>query len=294
MTTNVNWSNPYEDNRGWWHKGNLHTHTAPASGCGHVLAGRVLELYEQRGYDFVALSDHKVLTLGRSAAMQLIPGVEWNSAAGEHTGVYSMDLGIIEQAIGVEDHAALLKSLAGREALVVLNHPNWQETPHYRREQLWAAGPYDAVEIYNGVIERLDGAAIATDKWDYLLGKGRRVLAMASDDSHVESDIGLAAIHVRSEASDAAGLLAAIRRGNFYCSTGVQFHDIRRAGDRITVEAPGAQEIQAFGHGGVRVGRVRGSGLSFDIHQTAGAYVRFTAFGEGAAMAWTQPFFLEA
>ena len=44
MSLCVNWANPYANRAGQWYKGNLHTHTAPASGCGEVPLERVWDL----------------------------------------------------------------------------------------------------------------------------------------------------------------------------------------------------------------------------------------------------------
>ena len=293
MSVSVNWSNPYADRRGRWYKGNLHTHTSPASDCAKVGVERVLDLYVQAGYEFLAISDHKALTVAARKGLVLISGVEWHSPAGEHTGIYSLDQDALKAAVAIPDHESLLGYLADKDALVILNHPNWQATPHYRREQLDRKTPFDGIEVYNGVIERLEGSSVATDKWDYLLAKDRRVLGFASDDSHVEGDVGLAAIVVRSPARNPRSILGALRRGNFYCSTGVGVIDIRREGDLIAFRTEDGQEIQAIGQGGVLVERVRSASMSFDISRTAGRYVRFAAYGPGSSMAWTQPFFRE-
>lgn len=292
MSNHVDWTDPYGDRRGRWYKGNLHAHTSPASECGQVALDRVLKLYAQAGYDFLAISDHMALTEAAGDKLAIIPGLEWNSAAGEHTGIYALDRGILRRCLKIQDHRRLLKFLAGKEALVVLNHPNWQLSPHYRREQLRAKGPYDGIEVYNFVIERLQGCAISTDKWDDLLAGGRGVLGLASDDSHIEADIGGAAVFVRARRKSARDILDAIRRGNFYCSCGgMRLSGIRRLGDVIAVAAEGGQEMQAVGEGGRVLARVKGPKISFDLSGWPTSYVRFTAYGPGSSMAWTQPFF---
>lgn len=295
MSIRVDWSNPYRNRRGSWYKGNLHTHTSPGSPCGSVPPERVVALYENAGYDFLAISDHMFLDRRPpKTRLALIPGVEWNSEQGEHTGVVSLNRAVLDRAIRQQDHARLLRSLARAEALVVLNHPNWQEIPHYSREQLDRKRPFDGIEIYNAVIERLAGSALATDKWDYLLARNRRVLGFASDDSHLETDVGQGWLCVRATARTPEAILRAIRQGNFVCSSGVVFTDIRRRGDRIAVETENAEEIQAIATGGRRVARGRGRSLCFDLAQArlSDGYVRFAAYGPGASMGWTQPFFL--
>jgi len=291
VSSNVNWENPYADRDGGWLKGNLHTHTSPASGCGQISVGECVERYVERGYDFLAISDHCVHTRHSDKRITLIDGVEWNDAEGHHTGVYSLNAGDVESAISVSEHDVLLNNLAATEALVVLNHPNWQLTPHYRREELLAKEHYDGIEIYNGVIERLAGYAIATDKWDYLLARGRRVLGFATDDSHCDTDIGSAAIYVRCRSRSRKAIMSAIKAGNFYASSGAVIDDIRFEDGIIEIETPDAQQIEARSDGGMRIACVKDRVMRFDMRETSRRYVRFTVYGEGSAMAWTQPFF---
>lgn len=314
MSISVNWKNPYADRNGQWLRGNLHAHTSPASGCGQVKIERVLELYEQKGLDFLSISDHMVLTEPLNTKLIMIPGTEWNSVAGEHTGIYTTSLDLIRSSLAIRSHEELLNHLKDKDVLVILNHPNWEIVPHYRREQLEQKENYDAIEIYNGVIERLAGYAISTDKWDYLLVKGRRVLGFASDDSHQEDDIGEAWNCVRAAEPTPQGILNALRTGNFYCSTGVVFRDIRMEDGVITVESDNAQEIRVDTERGI-FRRTREKCMQLDIDEVLDferktqesvkgspwealfrnwiTYVRFTAFGEGSSMAWTQPFFIK-
>ncbi len=212
MSNTVNWSDPYAARGGRWYKGNLHAHTSPASGCATLRVEDVWNRYARAGYDFLAISDHMSFSVYQDPRMVWIGGIEWNSPTGEHTGVYSLDHGLLRRCVQIADQGELLSLLAGKEALAVLNHPNWQLVPHYRREQLEARQGYDGIEVYNHVIERLDGYAISSDKWDYLLMKGRQVLGLASDDSHIGADIGNAYISVRAQARTPEAILAALPR----------------------------------------------------------------------------------
>lgn len=294
MLSQVNWSNPYADREGHWLKGNLHTHTSPASSCGTVPLETVLDLYAELKYDFLSISDHMTYVEARDDRFITIPGVEWNPADWMgHTGVYSLDSKVVESVVPFDEHPDMLESLKDADALVILNHPNWQLVPHYRRERLLELSNYHGIEIYNAVIEVLDGYSISTDKWDYLLANGRRVLGFASDDSHRESQIGQAWITVRASERSAVCIMDAIRRGNFYCSSGVNITDIARHGSVIDVETENAEEIDVRGDGGVRFHRALGNRMSFDTQELQADYVRITAYGPGSTMAWTQPFFLK-
>jgi hypothetical protein len=292
MADSVNWCNPYQSREGEWLRGNLHTHTSPASACGQVPLDRMLDLYIRAGYDFLAISDHMVCTPVVDAPLLCIPGVEWNSEQGEHAGLYGD--GLLVQPDGWLDRAqsAVLATVTESGGFAVLNHPNWTYRPHYHREELLNAGPYNGVEIFNGVIKRLEGYEIATDKWDYLLAHGRRVLGVASDDAHIEDDVAQGWLMVRVVERTPQAVFAALKQGNFYASSGVTMFDIRREGDRLEVETDDAQEIQVIGEGGRLLQTVRDHSVQFDLATAECVYVRVTAFGQGSAMAWTQPFFM--
>ena len=47
------------------------------------------------------------------------------------------------------------------------------------------------IEIYNGVIGRLNGSPDALRKWETPLTEGRRVWGYANDDSHAAGDVAL-------------------------------------------------------------------------------------------------------
>lgn len=299
MSLNVNWSNPYAQRDGVWLRGNLHTHTSPASPCGKVSLERTLERYRQAGYDFLGISDHGVVTRAQSSNPTIISGAEWNSPRGEHVNVYAADPADIPAAAlwspvnAVTSLPALLAALAGADVLVVLNHPNIDLEPHYSRKKLVEVQPYDGIEIFNGLVRRCTGSPLATEKWDYVLSKNRRVLGFAVDDAHEEEDIGAAFIRVRARRNDAHEILAAIRAGNFYCSTGVTIADIWRDGNTVGIETLDGQEMQAIGFGGALLRNERSRIFTFDLASVDSPYVRFAVYGEGAAMAWTQPFFRE-
>lgn len=290
----VNWKNPYANMKGAWLKGNLHTHTSPASQCSKIPLAESLALYSRKGYDFLSVSDHMTVSVCDHKRMTLIPGLEWNSeGGGEHVGLYSPDQGELAGAAGITDQKKLLRYMGlKKNSLVIMNHPNWGVDEHYERKTLLSRKPYHGVEIYNAVIERLSGTALATDKWDVLLSRGVRCLGFASDDSHTEGDIGNAWICVRAVIKTPQVIFDSIMEGNFYCSSGVVINDISMKGSIICIETRNAQEIHAVGINGRVLARTSEKKMKFDITGTED-YVRFTAFGKGSTMAWTQPFFVK-
>ena len=54
-----------------WYKGNLHTHTTRSDG--RKSPEEVADLYREQGYDFLALTDHWVLSQERQEEGMLLP-----------------------------------------------------------------------------------------------------------------------------------------------------------------------------------------------------------------------------
>lgn len=293
MTTSVNWSNPYANRNGRWLKGNLHTHTCPASGCSRVSLERTLELYQKAGYDFLSLSDHMTLTRVPSpyGNMTLVLGMEWNAPDGSgHTGIYSCDPDVVSPHAATTSQEELLDALSSQSALCILNHPNWHFR-HYSCEKLESLSGYDGIEIFNGVIKLDSGSELATVEWDYLLSRGKRVLGYASDDFHDEHHLAQGWNVARAESSTPEAILAALKSGNFYASSGVELTDIWRDGDVIGVESVDGQEIRVVGIGSVVVHTVKDRAVSVNMKDYNSPYLRFEIYGRGSQMAWTQPFF---
>ena len=291
MPNEVNWRNPYEDRTGSWYKGNLHTHCSDSPGpCGDDTAAEIAETYLEKGHGFLALSDHMCLTEFSHERLAIIPGIEWNAPSGQHTGIYCLDGEVIKPAVDIDNLDTLLEEFGGRdEVLLILNHPNWQLVPHYRREDLESRTGYDGIEIYNGLIELLPGLPDSTDKWDYLASKGKPVLGYANDDAHGANSLGLAANVVRAAEPTPEAVFHALKTGNFYCTTGVPIADIRREGDTVTVTAPDAARIRAKGNGRI-IKDTEAAELSIDLSAHGGKYVRFEAKGGKGSTAWTQMF----
>lgn len=300
----TNWNNPYEGLSTRWLRGNLHTHSAPTSPCARVELARVLQLYEESGYDFLAISDHQHCTVvDIPTKLLLLPGIEWNSRVDgqevatvnyrDHLGVYSHSQRYIEPSLGHNQPEKALSDLHGPDTLLIANHPNWLIPHHYSKEELFSLhGLCDGIEIYNAVIDRYPGSGDATFKWDQLLKEKGPILGFASDDSHFEQDIGRAWLMVNVEEESDTGVFTAIKNGRFYCSSGVKIDSIGREGDTIFCEADRKIFIEAVGEYGIIVKQGFGR-LEVDRTKTESAYVRFVLYGSGKEMGWSQPFYFD-
>jgi hypothetical protein len=145
----------------------------------------------------------------------------------------------------VEEQARRL----GRPILGHLNHPNFGYA--ITAEELAMVTKERFFEVYNGhpLVNLLGDSVHASSEriWDIVLthrfaADGGPLYGVATDDSHDYHRVGTDQrnpgrgwIVVRSARLDADSLMAAMQRGDFYASTGVELTDVRRAGSHLTL-----------------------------------------------------------
>ena len=151
--------NPYTElTGGVWMKGNLHTHTTASDG--ERPHQEVIDEYARRGHGFLSVSDHDVFTSAEvyrrfdDRGMILIPGNEI-SAKGPHL----LHVGGASLIAPEPDRQQVIDRIREDEGFAVFNHPNWQKGfNHCPQELLERCDGYLGIEIYNGVISRLQGS----------------------------------------------------------------------------------------------------------------------------------------
>lgn len=281
----------YSNDRLPWLKGNLHAHTSNSDGP-HSPQG-VVDEYAARGYDFLMLSDHDFVTSpdgldGRG--MTLISGNEVTM-----NGPHLLHVGARSAVAPEICRQTVIDTIRKGGGLAILCHPNWEKHfNHCPQEQLEALRGYTGIEIHNGVVEWLEGSADATDRWDRLLGQGRRLWGFANDDCHKPTDIGIAWNVVQSAKRDPESIVQALHNGSFYASTGVTIDRISVEDHTIRVETRDADRISVYSDFGYRRGFADAASIVFSAPADAPyTYVRFECAGRGEARAWTQPFYLE-
>lgn len=285
---------PYLNSDFDWVKGNLHTHTTFSDGTRSPEA--VIADYQQRGYDFLAISDHDTYVAPEdyqsATSLVLLPGVEV-TAMGPHIGQY----GIHERLEPEADRQRVLDAINARGGLAVMNHPNWEWTfNHFPQEQMQDLNGAVGVEVYNGVIERLEGTALASDRWDRLLSINHWVWGFANDDSHYVEDVGVAwnVAQVPAGVRSADSILDALRNGRFYGSTGVEVEQISVDGRTVHVRTRNAQRIRFLTRFGNIRASVDGAEAAWELPgdpklAQQWRYVRVECYGAGGRMAWLQP-----
>jgi predicted metal-dependent phosphoesterase TrpH len=279
--------NPYAQRYSLWLRGNLHAHTNLSDG--ELSPDDTLDAFARRGYDFVALTDHDIVASPNGLHPQILflSGVE--HSAQQHilrvnvTSTLPRDL----------SYQSVIDLTLQEDGLVILNHPNWGENyDHWHNAQLLHLERYHGIEIYNNVIEYLEGSPYALDRWDLLLSEGKRVWGYANEDTHRVFQMGSAwnAVNVHERSREA--VLDALKEGRFYASTGVVLEEISVEDGYYRVRATNAREMRLISMHGEVVERSPGHIATFSLHKARG-YARVEAFGEGQSRAWTQPVFLE-
>jgi histidinol phosphatase-like PHP family hydrolase len=283
---------PYLNQGFAWLRGNLHAHTTLSDG--ESSPETVIAAYERLGYDFLAISDHDLLVSPGDyqalTKMTLIPADEVT-----RRGPHILAVQIQEVIVPHADRQEVLDAVREQGGFTVLNHPSWQEAfSHFTQELMEQLSGYAGIEIYNGVVERLEGSALAVDRWDRLLATGRQVWGYAHDDSHRPSDIGRGWNVVQATDRSVEAICEALRQGRFYASTGVEITRIEVEENTISITAPNAQRIRFMGGWGRELHYVDAGQAEYTATGNEDGYVRVECYGEGVRAAWTQPLFLTA
>jgi hypothetical protein len=135
------------------------------------------------------------------------------------------------------------------------------------------------------------------DNWymvDVMVDRGRYYFALATDDAHFHAkhnDLLRGWTWVKSETLDPDAILAALKRGEYYSSTGPQIHDVRIAGDMLYVRCSPASSIFLTGKGS-RSQYLHGNGLieaEFNWRRLNSPHCRLTVRDANGGRAWTNP-----
>ena len=287
-----------------WLRGNHHGHSTLSDG--HETPQQLIDAYEAAGYQYLAWSEHDLFVDPEDypqATLCLLPAVEVSSDRGQTL----MHLGA-RTALPARQLTApqILQAVEAGGGLFVFDHPNWTPFPDYATDELLLSMEgLRGMEIYCGVIERLSGVALATDRWDRLLSAGRRVWGHATDDQHDEADrfIGWNRVQwPQGRSVDAVGIVEALAAGRFTASTGVRIDAVGVSNGTAYVTS-NAEQVRWIVNGGVILKKDAGGDSTLSVAEILAAplgdmnrgeiYARAECYGRGAAMGWSQPFWLE-
>jgi hypothetical protein len=299
---------------GYWFKGNVHTHSQRSDG--DSTPDQVAAWYRDHDYDFLVLTDHNVLAptgslnarYGADHQFLVLQGEEVTDSS-DGRPIHLNGLGV--SAIVEPQHGANAVDVMQRNVdairraggVPLLNHPNYISP--IGAEALRQVGRVPLLEVFNGhpVTNTFGSPGVPgmEDVWDRVLSSGRLMYGAADDDAHTfrTSGPGTAGpgrgwVFVHAERLAAQPILAALERGDFYASTGVELNDYEVTATGLTVELRDepsrTYRVQFIGRNGRVLEEATSTCASYTFSDTD-TYVRVRIQDSSGALAWTQPVF---
>lgn len=299
-----------------WYKGNTHTHTVNSDG--DSTPDEVARWYREHGYDFLVLTDHNFLTsvdglnalYGAQEQFIVIKGEEVTDQFNRKPiHINGLD---VERAIEPQGGQSVTETIQrnvdairGARGVPHVNHPNFgwaittDDLKQVRNDKLF--------EIFNGhpYVNNLGGGGLPglEEMWDILLSHGKQLYGIAVDDAHVfkrpwdrtAARPGQGWVMVRAENLSAAAILAALERGDFYASTGVELADYQASQQSISITVKEVKSsryrIRFIGSEGRLLQEVASGTATYRVRGDE-KYVRAKVIESNGNFAWTQPVFL--
>ena len=299
-------------------KGGLHTHTTRSDG--KLTPEEVIKLFKSKGYDFLAITDHRNYNFKDYApeeGLTIIPGMEFDNGCIKlenggfrtfHTvciGPSKEDGNGFEQdekvtsaaAVTQEEYQPYLDEIHEKKNLTMYCHPEWSSTPARYFEKL--KGNF-AMEIWNSGCVIEDDMDSDAAYWDELLGQGIRIFGAATDDGHALHHHCNGWVMVNAE-NNINAILKALEEGAFYSSCGPEIYNfyVDEENEKVVIDCSPAAKIRLHcdGHP-TQIKRSAEGNLThaeINLKHWAGEYpyVRVTVIDKDGKYAWTNPIFLK-
>lgn len=289
-------------------KGNLHCHTTRSDAVSSPET--VIRQYAAMGYDFLALTDHRLYNYANFApdtGLTILPGMELDvSLPGpgchcvhlvsvgpekEQGNGFAQDQQFdTERAAEAAGAQPTVDRIRAAHNLPIFCHPEWSGNT---AREILSLRDFCLMEIWNSGCAVENGLDAHAAYWDEVLCEGRQVYGVATDDGHQPYQNGLGSVRVRAENTPSA-ILEALRRGAFYASCGPEIYDFYLEDDKAVILCSPVEMIR-FRHFRVPYAERRGPGITG--HQTVPVkgtnYIRAEIMDSQGRMAWTNPLFLD-
>lgn len=293
-------------------KGGLHCHTTRSDG--HGTPEEVIRLHKENGYDFLALTDHRKYNyknFAEDVEITIIPGMEFDNTFDRENGFrtfHTVFIGPDDETNGYaqdeempsgdaknqEEFQKYLDEAHSKNNITIYCHPQWSSTPTRYFDKLEGNV---AFEIWNS------GCAIEnqmdTDNgmyWDELLGIGKKLFAVATDDGHAMYQHCNGWVMVNAE-NNVKSILEAIKKGAFYSSCGPVIKDFYVDDEGVAhIEVNECEKVlfQCDKHPARMVSSDDEKLTSAEWNlKGAYEYIRATVIDGKGNRAWTNPIFLK-
>ncbi|MEL6572414.1 MAG: phosphotransferase [Pseudomonadota bacterium] len=285
---------------GTFFKGNLHCHSTNSDG--QLSPQRVCHFYREAGYDFICLSDHFVdkysfpvtdTSAYRTEEFTTIIGAEVHSGeteAGDIWHILAVGLPLdFAHTPADESGPALAQRALDAGAFVALPHPEWYGIT-IRDGESMPEGIH-AIEMFNAVCDAMgrEGGGYLLDQ---MMTSGRTPGAIAVDDAHYyRGDAALGWTMVKAEERTPDALLAALKAGHYYGSTGPEIYHVETDGTHLFVECSPVAFIGLVGKGAAHT-KVEGQNLTramLPLEPFVDGWARLNLRTDDGQKAWGHP-----
>lgn len=220
-----------------YYKGNLHMHTTCSDGT--YSPEEAMREYAERGYDFIAITDHwKVGAQRRYGDMIVLSGAEYDFTFPTqvlHVVAIFPDQRCAEGIVRGMTHEEVIRQVNAHGGVAVAAHPAWSLNTH---DFLATLSGIDLSEVYNTLSDepinarRGDSAQIL----DVTAANGKIFGQIATDDAHFYiGEQCRSFTMVQANELSVSGILEALKAGRFYASQGPEFLDVDFDGRTLRV-----------------------------------------------------------
>lgn len=280
-----------------WVKAGLHCHTVESDGG--LTPEATVARYRELGYQCVGITDHLAVTPAEhlSTADMLVIDATENGGDPDIIGV-----GVQAAIAAGAPLNQRAQALAEQGGFTIAAHPTYCGAA---ADVYLACPQLMAMEILNAYCDEAYCNGYATELWDMVLGRGRRIWGVASDDAHLNprkayySDAGQAWVQIQTAELTRHAVLAALKCGAFYATQGPHFHTLSADGQSIELTCTPVQQVRwrTFGSAGSVQRADTPSGISqacLPVGLGLRGYVRIELVDAQGLRAWSNPLFLEA
>ncbi|MFY8098373.1 MAG: CehA/McbA family metallohydrolase [Allorhizobium sp.] len=292
-----------------WLVGELHSHSEHSDGGVTVLDA--IHRARAGGLDFLAITDHNTISQNTirpdDPGILVIPAMELTSFWG-HTNFLGLAKPVADwRCRGPHEVVDRMAEARANGATIVINHPFQNSAGG--KWQSGFDGPFDALEIWNGLWTPMNAQALAF--WQELLVAGRQIPITGGSDFHLKNRRrhGHPSNRLRVTGSSIADILSAVRAGRNVVSFSP--HDLTAepygaghpdfgsrvpSGSAIAVSFSGlanGDEIRFVDETGY-TGSVRPEAGRFTVETKLSArFLRFEVWHGDEARLFTNPFYAE-
>lgn len=257
-----------------WYKGNLHCHTRESDGL--LLPDTLLKRYKSKGYDFVSITDHYSMTDKKKNSTSdfiILNGQEVTFQ--NHLSAIGINHTIVPPQLNNTSVQSMLDSINAQNSLPIINHPlyfdsvNARGSRKFTLKRIFNLKNINHMEIFNGT-----GRGNRQDEtfqlWDEVLTAGIKLFGTASDDAHHSDEIGTAWIMISAPTLSESNIITALRKGEFYSSTGIYIKEINISNNNIFISSSNGTTIKFISKHGKVLKIVENSEAEYTLQWFAG------------------------